>query len=329
MSSAHDPTSDAPVGIAQVPDITVVIPCYNAAKWIGAALKSVLDQPVPPAAIIVVDDGSSDASREVVRAAGEHVRLLAQDNAGACQARNVGLAATTSPFVMFLDADDYLEGDLLGGASRALRTEGADVAFAPVVLEKPDGKRRRIFHYGERPSPHEVFGGWLDHYSQPPCSIVWRTDFVRRIGGWNEAVLKNQDGEFTMRAMLHCPAIAAFEDGYGVYRAHGESSISRRVDQSALRSELAAMRGLTDMAAGTPFADGARGFGRKFYIIARGAYQIGEPALARQALAAARSVGYRGHPGGIGHRIAANLVGLGGKMRLANIWHSLRRRLVR
>jgi glycosyltransferase involved in cell wall biosynthesis len=306
-------------------NVTVVIPCYNASKWIEATLHSVLTQATPPEAVIVVDDGSTDDSRAIVSAAGGMVRLRTQDNAGACRARNVGLTETESTYVMFLDADDYIEGDLIGGALRALQSAEADVAFAPVVHERPGGSRQRVFHYGGPPDAQAVFSGWLNHYSQPPCSIVWRTDFVRSIGGWDDTLLKNQDGEFAMRAMMNYPVITSFEDGHGVYREHGESSVSRRLSPAALRSELSAMQALVDAAAGTPFAAGVAGFGLKFYIIARGAYQIGEPELAREALAAARAVGYRGHSGGFGHRVAANLLGLSGKMQLANMWHSFRR----
>ena len=305
--------------------VTVVIPCYNAARWVEGTLHSLLNQATPPDAVVIIDDGSTDESRKIVAAVGGIVRLMTQENAGACRARNVGLAEAKTPYVMFLDADDYVEGDMIGGAARALETADADVAFAPVALERPDGERERIFHYDGPPDAQAVYGGWLNHYSQPPCSIVWRTDFVRSIGGWDDTLLKNQDGELVMRAMLHDPVITSFEDGYGVYRAHGELSVSRRLSPAALRSEFAAMQALVDAAAGTSFASEVAGFGLKFYIIARGAYQIGEPKLAREALAAARAVGYRGHPGRIGHRIAANLLGLGGKMQLANMWHSLRR----
>lgn len=301
--------------------VAVVVPLYNASRWVEGTLNALLNLPVPPSRIVVVDDGSHDGGPDKVAAFADAVTLLRQENRGACAARNVGLAEVREPFVIFLDADDVLAGDFIGGASRAL--QNADVAFAPVIAEWPDGRTKRTFHYDPVPTPQAVFGGWLNHYSQPPCSIVWRTELARRIGGWDERVLKNQDGEFAMRAMLHAPRMASFTDGWGVYRAHGEPSVSRRLNPESLRSELDLSRRLMAAARGTPFESGIGGFGRYLYIVARGAYQIGEPALGDEALALARAVGLKGHPGGRLHKLVCHTVGLQTKTRIAGLKYQI------
>jgi glycosyltransferase involved in cell wall biosynthesis len=84
--------------------ISVVIPAYNVAAYLDIALASVHAQSLQPAEIIVVDDGSTDATRALAERAG--VRVLAQANAGAAAARNAGVAAAVSPWIAFLDADD-------------------------------------------------------------------------------------------------------------------------------------------------------------------------------------------------------------------------------
>lgn len=86
-------------------DLSVIIPVYNGERYLGAAIESILQQSLPPQEIIVVDDGSSDASAEV---AGHYpqVRLIAQENAGAAAARNNGVAQSSGKFLAFLDADD-------------------------------------------------------------------------------------------------------------------------------------------------------------------------------------------------------------------------------
>ena len=86
--------------------ISVVIPCFNAATYIGAALESVFAQTTPVTEVIVVDDGSSDQSADVVRSFGQRVRQLAQPNSGASAARNAGVAASGGELIAFLDADD-------------------------------------------------------------------------------------------------------------------------------------------------------------------------------------------------------------------------------
>lgn len=90
-----------------VSDISVVIPAWNAERWIVRAVDSVLSQTLPPRELIVVDDGSEDATAEIVAGYGTRVRLLSQANHGLSAARNAGIDAACGEWVAFLDADDY------------------------------------------------------------------------------------------------------------------------------------------------------------------------------------------------------------------------------
>ncbi len=85
---------------------SVVIPAYNAADTIADALNSILDQSIPPAEIIVVDDGSTDATASIVKSFGPPVILLSQKNQGCGAATNTGMNHVTSSLTAFLDADD-------------------------------------------------------------------------------------------------------------------------------------------------------------------------------------------------------------------------------
>ncbi|MHC5098093.1 MAG: glycosyltransferase family 2 protein, partial [Planctomycetota bacterium] len=86
--------------------ISVVIPAYNAEKHIARAIESVLAQTRPADEVIVIDDGSSDGTGDVVRSFGDKVIFIQQENAGASVARNAGIEAATSDWIAFLDADD-------------------------------------------------------------------------------------------------------------------------------------------------------------------------------------------------------------------------------
>ena len=88
---------------------SVVIPTYNYGRFIVDAVRSVLNQTRLPSEIIVVDDGSTDETAAVVRAFGDGVRYIRQDNAGVCAARNRGVSESTSELIAFLDADDMWE----------------------------------------------------------------------------------------------------------------------------------------------------------------------------------------------------------------------------
>ncbi|MDE6864821.1 MAG: glycosyltransferase, partial [Alistipes sp.] len=90
-------------------NISVIIPLYNKEREIGDTLRSVLAQTLRPTEIVVVDDGSTDRSADIVReiaAANPLVRLVAQANAGECAARNRAIAETTGEYIALLDADD-------------------------------------------------------------------------------------------------------------------------------------------------------------------------------------------------------------------------------
>ncbi len=99
--------------------ISVVIPCFNASRFIAATIESVLSQEEDGLEIIVVDDGSSDGSARVVRAAYPSVRVIEQSNQGVAAARNRGIAEASNEWIAFVDADDvWLPGKL--HAQRAL-----------------------------------------------------------------------------------------------------------------------------------------------------------------------------------------------------------------
>jgi glycosyltransferase involved in cell wall biosynthesis len=86
--------------------ISVVMPCFNADPFLGAAIESVLSQDYRPLELIVVDDGSTDASRAVARMFGSEIVLVEQQNQGAAAARNVGIERASGAYVAFCDADD-------------------------------------------------------------------------------------------------------------------------------------------------------------------------------------------------------------------------------
>jgi glycosyltransferase involved in cell wall biosynthesis len=89
------------------PMVSVVIPAYNQGQYLGLAIKSVLSQTYSQNEIIVVDDGSTDDSREVVSQFGYQVRYIWQENKGLGGARNTGIGAARGEFIGFLDADDH------------------------------------------------------------------------------------------------------------------------------------------------------------------------------------------------------------------------------
>src|SRR5262245_8341676 len=111
------------------PTVSVIIPCYQASTWIAETLESVFAQDVGDMEVIVVDDGSTDGSPDVVRARFPSVLLVAGDHLGASRARNSGMRASCGTYLQFLDADDLLAAGKLTRQIEALERTGADVAY--------------------------------------------------------------------------------------------------------------------------------------------------------------------------------------------------------
>src|SRR4051794_29328844 len=91
--------------------VSVVIPCYNSVRFIGATLKSAFGQTYPHLEIIVVDDGSTDGSADLIRSFGGRLRVEFGPNRGASAARNRGTTLANGEFIQYLDADDLLIPD--------------------------------------------------------------------------------------------------------------------------------------------------------------------------------------------------------------------------
>src|SRR5687768_4945424 len=90
------------------PLVSVVIPCYNSAAWIRDAIGSCLAQTYQPLDIVVVNDGSTDNSVQIIEEYGQRVRLVSIANGGLSAARNFGMSVARGEYIQFLDADDYL-----------------------------------------------------------------------------------------------------------------------------------------------------------------------------------------------------------------------------
>jgi glycosyltransferase involved in cell wall biosynthesis len=128
--------------------VTVVIPAYNAAATIGETLESVRTQSHRALEIIVVDDGSNDATPDIVRrfaSLDDRIRLLRQSNAGVAAARNAGIAAATADFIAPVDADDLWHPQKIEKQLMALKHRGprAAVAYTWSLLIDPESRVTR------------------------------------------------------------------------------------------------------------------------------------------------------------------------------------------
>lgn len=139
-----------------VPRISVIIPTYNRAAYLGEAVDSALSQRGVEVEVIIVDDGSTDGTAEVVRRRsggwGRRVAYLAQENAERCVARNHGLSRATAEYIAFLDSDDLWREEHAATCIEALRSRPeAIAAYSEYGLIDAEGGR--IHERVPRPIP--------------------------------------------------------------------------------------------------------------------------------------------------------------------------------
>ena len=177
-------------------DVTVIVTNYNYGDYLPAAVASALAQDGGEPAVVVVDDGSTDpGTDEVLGSLPPQVRVLRQSNAGPSAARNAGIAAATSPYLLVLDADDLL----LPQALQALK---------PPLLADP----QLGFTYGRT----RFFGAWEGILDLPPSdpfrllyrhmiglTTLVRAEVLRDTGGFDPAFKGYEDWELWLHALAH------------------------------------------------------------------------------------------------------------------------------
>jgi len=180
-------------GTQHGPVITVVIPTFNRADTIVAAVDSVLSQPGPPRLVIVVDDGSTDATVDLLRAHGDdRVQVIVAPHQGVCSARNRGARAVTTQWLAFLDSDDIL----LGGWIEAMTAElaaGAVLVTCAATLRYPDGRSERSEPTDLGPAFGSIHGLFL------AGSFATTTDLFHAVGGYLDGLGYAENTHLGMR----------------------------------------------------------------------------------------------------------------------------------
>jgi len=199
--------------------VSVVIPCYNQAHFLGEAIESVLAQSYPNFEIIVVDDGSPDDTAEVAARYPE-VRLVRQENQGLSAARNAGLARSEGEYVVFLDADDRLLPEALevGVGYLNVRPECAFVSghFRVIAVDGSPLPTRE-----QRYVEKDHYLALLRHYYiGPPVVVMYRRAVFESVGGFDTSVGPAADLDISLRIARRFP-VGCYRKVVAEYRQHG------------------------------------------------------------------------------------------------------------
>ncbi|HTT94693.1 MAG TPA: glycosyltransferase [Solirubrobacterales bacterium] len=187
---------------AAPPTFSVVVPAYESAATIAAALDSALAQTYPAAEIVVCDDGSADGTAAILARYGDAVTVIRQENRGVAAARNAAIAAASSEFVVNLDADDvYLPNRLEVMAAALVERPDLDVLTTDATFELDGRPVRRNFGPDFRYAVEDRRLAILDRCF---VGVAWATrrETMLAYGGYDESIRIAEDWELAIRLVL-------------------------------------------------------------------------------------------------------------------------------
>jgi glycosyltransferase involved in cell wall biosynthesis len=223
--------------------VSVVIPAYNVGPHIAEAIDSVLAQDYSPFEVIVVDDGSSDDTAEVVAMRYPQVTLIRKPNGGAATARNAGIRAARGEFIAFLDADDiWLPGKL--GAQVDHFASHPEISMVCTAFAQWLSDANGVFPdpLAVIPDPGSAVTGAIDrelsgwiYHKLLLRNFVWTTtvmmrrSLIDRIGLYDESYRLGQDYDYFLRAARETQ-VHRLSRAYALYRQHPGSATARGID---------------------------------------------------------------------------------------------------
>jgi glycosyltransferase involved in cell wall biosynthesis len=205
-----------------MPRVSVIIPSYNCARFVGRALRSALEQTYTDYEIILADDGSTDDTQDVVLRYGAKVRYMYQPNRGVSAARNLALSAATGDLIAYLDADDMWYPQKLDKQVRCL-DENPTCGLVHTDVDAIDADdqivRSKFNHTPPRqvPQGHCLLDLLRRHHMQLPTVVV-RHDLVRKVGFFDERVSGVEDYLQWIGVAMEGRAFSYIDEPLALYR---------------------------------------------------------------------------------------------------------------
>lgn len=184
------------------PGVSVVIPAYNYAHYLPFAIESALIQTYKPIEVIVVDDGSTDNTQQVVANYGKKVKYVYQQNAGLSAARNTGILSATYDYLVFLDADDVLEPVMIESAMDKFFELSPDYGIVACLSKYIDSNGNLIkhadfyFHPQGEITAHDIL--LMTRFA--PSSVVVKKEVFQVCGFFDTSLKSSEDRDMWIRA---------------------------------------------------------------------------------------------------------------------------------
>lgn len=210
--------------------VSIIIPCYNASRWIAEAIESCLWQTYSNIEIIIIDDGSRDNSLEIIKSYAQRYNNIIWRHilhAGGNHARNVGISLSKGEYIQFLDADDYILPEKIKYQVEFLESTSADVVY---------GDWRHQYHYNNGSyklgdikitgQQTYILESLLGTWWVAVAALLYTRKAIERTDGWDETLSTAQDRDFFISVVMRGAKVMYQPGCYSIYRRYGNVTVS-------------------------------------------------------------------------------------------------------
>ncbi len=207
--------------------VSVIIPCFNAEKWLAEAIDSCLQQTYPNIEIIVIDDGSTDNSLEIIKSYGNLISWESFPHKGGNYARNRAFALSKGKYIQYLDADDYILPEKIERQVQFLEETGADVVYGDWRFRRhlPNGKSF-LDEIKIAGSQADILESLLANWWTALASLLYKRTAVESSPKWDENLPAAQDRDFFISVVMNGAKVLYQPGCYAIYRRYGNVTVS-------------------------------------------------------------------------------------------------------
>jgi len=207
--------------------ISILIPCYNCEKWIKQSIQSALDQSYLNKEIVVIDDGSTDSSQEIIKSFEGKIKYEIRQHEGPNSIRNRLLEIAEGEWLQYLDADDYLLPNKVKDQIDCLyKAENADVLYSPVIIEEFSNNKSKKYTLKINKNT-DFITNFISWGILQTSGLLWKKDTLINIGRWKIDQNVCQEHELILRYIMAKKKFVLCNKANSVYRIHNGISISR------------------------------------------------------------------------------------------------------
>ena len=227
--------------------ISVIIPVYNGEKTVARAIDSVLAQTRPADEVIVVDDGSTDGTAEIIQSYGDKVIYIHQQNAGASVARNAGIQAASGDWIAFLDADDeWLPKKLKLQSEHLARNPELKWTFSNMSWDKDESGIIKPIHPINRLNDickgteyfEDYFIAYKNSFFVSTITVMIHRSVFDKVGRFEPGMKRAQDNDLWYRIAYQYPKVGYLSEPLAVYHLDTPGSSTKINDSVAFMIDL-------------------------------------------------------------------------------------------